>query len=58
MPIAQLNDQNRRSLIDQLIAQADSAMYAAKIAGGNHHQDHNGRALARAAQQTTPRHVA
>jgi len=58
MPVAQLNRRNRTLLIDQLIAQADSAMYAAKIAGGNHHQDHNGRALAPAARQTTPRHVA
>ncbi len=37
MPIVQLDHQNRASLIDRLIAHADSAMYAAKTAGGNQH---------------------
>jgi diguanylate cyclase (GGDEF)-like protein len=38
VPVAQLDQRNRTHLIDQLIAHADAAMYAAKKAGGNQHQ--------------------
>lgn len=37
-PVTQLDRQDRTPLIDQLIAQADIAMYAAKHAGGNQHR--------------------
>ncbi|MBV9721194.1 MAG: GGDEF domain-containing protein, partial [Mycobacterium sp.] len=40
VPVAQLDQRNRTHLIDQLVAHADAAMYAAKKAGGNQHQHH------------------
>lgn len=43
-PIGRLEDvpQDVTTLIDELIAHADTAMYAAKTAGGNQHRHHRG----------------
>jgi diguanylate cyclase (GGDEF)-like protein len=43
--IAGLADDDRTSVIDQLIAHADTAMYIAKAAGGNQHHSHPDGAL-------------
>jgi diguanylate cyclase (GGDEF)-like protein len=41
-PINKLHNYDKPSVIEQMIAHADAAMYAAKAAGGNQHHRHRG----------------